>query len=150
MNVYLNNLASSQTFLTILSGTFVYILSQFFMEFIMIPRRDYKKVVEKIIYHMKMYSLYYMNPYNTVNTSNNIRDKKEYENASREIRQVGAELSSYIGLMSKIRFVRRKRLLKVQSALIDLSRGFFIYKDYNPTKDNNIAKKIIEKNLNYN
>ena len=63
MNSYLNNLASSQTFLTIISGTFVYILSQFFMEFIIVPRKDYKRVKEKIIYHIKMYSLYYLNPY---------------------------------------------------------------------------------------
>ena len=146
MEPYLNDLASSQTFLTIISGTFVYILSQFFMEFIIVPRKDYKRVKEKIIYHVKMYSLYYLNPYDLNNTNNNTRDKAEYDNASREIRQVGAELSSYIGLMSKIRFIRRKRLLKVQDALIELSRGF-IYRKNNPIKDNKRAVKIIEDNL---
>ena len=139
MDSYLNNLASSQTFLTIVSGTFVYILSQFFMEFIIIPRKDYKRVKDNIIYHIKMYSMYYLNSYDLNNTNNNIRDKYEYDNASREIRQVGAELTSYIGLMSKIRFIRRKRLIKVQDALIDLSKGF-IYEKNNPIK-------VIEDNL---
>ena len=147
MDEYLYKFSSNQTFLTILSGTFVYILSQFFMEFIIVPRKDYKKVIEKIIYHIKMYSVYFMNPFDMDNMNNNTRDKKEYDNASREIRQVGAELSSYIGLMSKIRFKRKKRLLKVQDALIDLSRGFFIYKGNNPLKDNKKAVKIIEDNL---
>ena len=147
MDEYLYKFSSNQTFLTILSGTFVYILSQFFMEFIIVPRKDYKKVIEKIIYHIKMYSVYFMNPFDMDNMNNNTRDKKEYDNASREIRQVGAELSSYIGLMSKIRFKRKKRLLKVQDALIDLSKGFFIYKGNNPIKDNKKAVKIIEDNL---
>ena len=149
MDDYLFHLSSSQTFLTILSGTFVYILSQFFMEFIIVPRKDYKKIIEQVIYHVKMYSVYYNNPYDLVNKKNNIRDKYEYENASSEIRKVGAELSSYIGIMSKIRVIRRKRLLKVQDALIDLSRGFFIYENHNPKENNKAAINIIENNLKY-
>ena len=147
MEEYLYHLSSSQTFLTILSGTFVYILSQFFMEFIIVPRKDYKKVIEKIIYHIKMYSVYYMNPFDSNNPSGNLRDKKEYENASKEIRQVGAELSSYIGLMSKLRFKRKQRLLIVQDALIKLSQGFFIYNGNNPLNDNKNAVNMIENNI---
>lgn len=146
MNDYLFNLASNQTLLTIVSGTFVYVLSQFFLELVIVPRKDYKRIIGQIIYHIKMYSFYYLNPYDLEHTDLNIRSKYEYENASNEIRKVGAELSSYLGGMSKIRFNRRKRLLKVQDALIDLSRGFF-YKKNNPIKDNEKAVKVIEDNL---
>ena len=144
MNDYLFNLASNQTLLTIVSGTFVYVLSQFFMELVIVPRKDYKRIIGQIIYHIKMYSFYYLNPYDLEHTEINIRSKYEYENASNEIRKVGAELSSYLGSLSKIRFKRRKRLLKVRDALIDLSYGFFIYKGKNPINNNKKAVKIIE------
>ena len=147
MNDYLFNIASNQTFLTILSGTFVYILSQFFMELIIVPRKDYKRIVGQVIYHIKMYSFYYLNPYDLDNTDKNIRSKYEYENASNEIRKVGAELSSYLGVINKLRFKRKKRLLKVQDALISLSHGFFIYKGNNPLRNNKKEVKIIMTNL---
>ena len=147
MEDYLRKLASDQTLLTILSGTFVYILSQFFMELIIVPRKNYKQIIQKIIYHTKMYSFYYLNPYDLDNENKNIKTKFEYENASNEIRKVGAELSSYLGMMSKLRFRRRKRLLKVQDALIELSQGFFIYKGNNPLNNNKKDLKIIENNV---
>lgn len=147
MNDYLFNLASNQTLLTIISGTFVYALSQFFMELVIVPRKDYKRIIGQIIYHIKMYSFYYLNPYDLEHTEINIRSKYEYENASNEIRKVGAELSSYLGSLSKLRYKRRKRLLIVQDALINLSHGFFIYKGKNPLKDNKNAVKIIENNV---
>ena len=147
MNDYFFNLASSQTFLTILSGTFVYILSQFFMEFVIVPRKEYKRIIQNIIYHVKMYSFYYLNPYDLDNVDNNIRSKYEYENASNEIRKVGAELSSYLGVISKLRIKRRKRLLVIQDAFIILSQGFFIYKEKNPLNSNKKALKIIENNV---
>lgn len=147
MEDYLKKVASDQTFLTILSGTFVYILSQFFMELVIVPRKKYKNIVEQIIYHIKMYSFYYLNPYDLEKTTNNIRSQREYENASNEIRKIGAELSSYLSTISKFRFKRRKRLLKVQDALIELSQGFFKYKGKNPVKNNKKALKIIENNV---
>lgn len=147
MDDYLKKVASDQTFLTILSGTFVYILSQFFMEFVIIPRRNYKSMIQSIIFHIKMYSFYYLNPYDIENPSKNIRSKYEYENASNEIREVGAELSSYLGGLSKVRYKRRKRLLKVRDSLIELSQGLFIYKGNNPIKNNKKSVKVIEENV---
>lgn len=147
MDDYLKRLASDQTLLTILSGTFVYILSQFFMELVIVPRKDYKRTIQNIIYHIKMYSFYYLNPYDLEHVEKNIRSKYEYENASNEIRKVGAELSSYLGVISKLRIKRRKRLLVIQDALIILSQGFFIYKGKNPLNSNKKALKIIENNV---
>lgn len=147
MENYLKKLASDQTFLTIMSGTFVYILSQFFMEFIIVPRKNYKRIIGQIVFHVKMYSFYYLNPYNLDNDNNNIRNQYEYEYASNEIRKVGAELSSYLGDISWIRFKRKKRLLKVQDALINLADGFFIYNGKNPINTNKKSLKIIEDNV---
>ena len=147
MENYLRKVASDQTFLTILSGTFVYILSQFFMELIIVPRKNYKRIIGQIIFHVKMYSFYYLNPYDLDNVDNNIRSQFEYEHASNEIRKVGAELSSYLGDISWFRFKRRKRLLKVQDALINLADGFFKYNDKNPINNNKNSVKIIEDNV---
>ena len=147
MDDYLKKVASDQTFLTILSGTFVYILSQFFMELVIVPRKNYKRIIQQIIFHVKMYSFYYMNPYDLDNDDNNIRNQFEYEHASNEIRKVGAELSSYLGDISRFRFKRKKRLLKVRDALINLADGFFIYNGKNPINNNKNSVKIIENNV---
>ena len=147
MEDYLKKVASDQTFLTILSGTFVYILSQFFMELVIVPRKNYQSIIQKIIYHVKMYSFYYLNPYDLDNVDKNIRSQFEYEHASNEIRKIGAELSSYLGVISKIRFKRKKRLLIVQDALIELSQGFFKYKEKSPINNNKKFVKIIEENI---
>ena len=147
MKDYLKKVASDQTFLTILSGTFVYIFSQFFMELIIVPRKNYKRIIGQIIFHVKMYSFYYLNPYDLDNEDNNIRSQFEYEHASNEIRKIGAELSSYLGDVSWFRFKRRKRLLKVQDALITLADGFFKYNGKNPINNNKNSVKIIEDNV---
>ncbi len=147
MEDYLKKVASDQTFLTILSGTFVYILSQFFMELIIVPRKRYKRIIGQIIFHVKMYSFYYLNPYDLDNEDNNIRSQFEYEHASNEIRKIGAKLSSYLGDVSWFRFKRKKRLLKVQDALINLADGFFKYNGKNPINNNKNSVKIIEDNV---
>ena len=147
MEDYLKKVASDQTFLTILSGTFVYILSQFFLELVIVPRKNYKKIIEEVIYHVKLYSFFYLKPFDLENENSNIKTKFEYETASNEIRKVGAELSSYLGVMSKLRFKRRKRLLIVRDALIELSRGFFKYDGNDPIENNKKVVKIIEENI---
>lgn len=58
------NVISSESFWTVITGMIVYILSQYYMEFFANPRKEYKKLRQRIIYTITMYCCYYTNPYN--------------------------------------------------------------------------------------
>ena len=47
---------------TVLSGTLVYVISQYFMHYIINPSREYNKIKSKIAYSLTMYSCYYHSP----------------------------------------------------------------------------------------
>lgn len=142
-------LVSNQTFLTVVSGTIVYVLSQLFLELVINPRKEYKKLKQKVLYTISMYCCYYTSPYNLLKENSNVRPIEEYQIASTELRKIGSEFASYIGTVPKFRLKKRKRLLEVQQSLIGLSNGLYIYRDYNPSKDNRECDKVIKKNLGY-
>lgn len=143
-------LISNTTFLTVISGVLVYVLSQLYMEKIMNPRKEFKAIRQKIIYSASMYCRYYHSPYNLLNEKNNVRGKNEYENASIEMRKIGCELAGYIGTIPKIRFNKIKKLNDVLDALIGISNGFYIIsKDDTVIKDNIKNEKVIKKYLNF-
>lgn len=148
MNFFIK-LVTNQTFLTVVSGTVVYVLSQLFLEIVINPRKKYKQLKQKVLYTISMYSCYYTCPYNLLNEKSNLRPVEEYQIASTELRKIGSEFASYIGTVPKFRFEKRKKLLEVQQSLIGLSNGLYIYRDYDPSKDNSECDKIIKKNLGY-
>ena len=145
----IKNLVTNQTFLTVLSGTLVYVLSQLFLELIINPRKEYKKLKQKVLYNISMYCCYYTSPYNLLSEKSNVRPIDEYKMASIELRKIGSEFASYIGIVPKIRFNKRKKMLEVQQSLIGLSNGLYIYENYNPRKDSIECEKTIKKNLGY-
>lgn len=149
MNKNIVYLLKSETFLTILTGVIVFVISQYFLELVINPHREYKRLKQKIIYNIKLYCQYYNNPYNLVNEKHNVRDIEEYKSASKEVRKIGAELASYIGTVWKIRFLKRKKLNSVVDSLISISNGFYIYPNYNPIKDNKEYENIIKKTLKF-
>lgn len=146
---FIKTLVTNQTFLTVLSGTIVYVLSQLFLELVINPSKEYRKLKQKVLYTISMYCCYYTSPYNLLKEEDNVRPIDEYKIASNELRKIGSEFASYIGIVPKIRFNKRKRLLEVQQSLIGLSNGLYVYENYNPRKDNVECEKIIKKNLKY-
>lgn len=140
-------LISNQTFLTIISGTSVYAISQLFLEFIVNPRKEFKQLKQKIFYTINMNKNYYLTPYDLLKEDRNVRPKSEYITASLELKKIGSEFASYVGTIPKYRFNKRKKLLEVQQSLIGLSNGLYIYKNYNPVNDNIKCEKIILDNL---
>ena len=146
---FIKVLVTNQTFLTVLSGAIVYVLSQLFLELVINPSKEYRKLKQKVLYTISMYCCYYTSPYNLLKEENNVRPIDEYKIASNELRKIGSEFASYIGIVPKIRSNKRKKLLEVQRSLIGLSNGLYIYENYNPRKDNVECEKIIKKNLKY-
>ena len=143
------DLFTNGTFLTILSGVLVFIVSQYFLLLVINPHKDYKQLKQKIIYNLKLYCQYYFNPYDLVNEDRNMRKISEYENASNEIRKVGSEIAGYIGTISFLRFNKIKKLNKVVDSLIGISNGFYIYPNYNPVEDTKKLEENIKKILHF-
>ena len=119
-------LFNNTTFLTVLSGVIVFVLSEFVMEYVINPKRKFKELKERIAYILAMYCCYYTNPYR-FDKKIHVRDISEYTEASKEVRKIGAELSGYIGNIPVIRWHKRKQLLEVRDCLIGLSNSFYLY-----------------------
>lgn len=146
----LNDLVKNPTFLTVISGVLVYSFSQLILEVVINPQKEYKRLRQKIIYTISLYCCYYHNPYDLLNPKSNVREKEEYELASKEMRKIGAELASYIGIVPKFRFKKRQKLKNVMSALIGISNGFYnVSKDFDTCGENRKCEMIIKKELNF-
>ena len=115
-----------QLMVTILSGVFVYVLSQLFTEFILRPIQEYKQLKAKVAKFLVLHAQYYSNP----------RFYDESENcpawsvASNEIRELAAEVAAFAEIKPCHLWVflaipRKKKLLEAQSYLIGLSNSFF-------------------------
>lgn len=146
MKEVLINLVNNSTFLTVISGVLVFVFSQIIMEFVINPKKKYRALKERIAYTLTLYSCYYMNPYR-FDKDENLRNQSEYDDASKEVRKIGSELSGYIGNISKIRVKKRKRLLEARDCIIGISNGFYQYPEYSPIKDNRDAEKRIKELL---
>ena len=143
----LKNIIISEPFITVFSGTAVFILSTWIMEFVVVPKKELKSLKQKILYSINLYCCYYNNPYNPFDESKNVRPKSEYDIASAEMRKVGSELAGYIGTMS-LNKKEKEKLKEVLDAIIGLSNGFYMWsKDFNWSKENMKLDKIIRDNL---
>lgn len=142
----ISQIIKSETFITIMSGVIVFIFSQWIIEFIINPHKEYLSLKEKIACTLTMYCCYYHNPYK-LNKKEHIKNNENYDEASKELRKVGSELSGYIGKISKLRFNKRKKLKKVRDSLIGLSNGLYEYESYSPYKDNIECESSIKKYL---
>ena len=147
---YIINLFTNTTFLTIISGVFVFVISQYFMEFIINPMREYKKIKSKIGFAITMYACYYSNPFN-YDIKGLSEEIKIYEDVSIELRKIGSELAGYIAILPKKKIKKIKELNDVKRYLIGLSNGLFEHNNSRDTiKDNNEYVKQIEKILGLN
>jgi len=145
-----NNIITNPTFLAVISGVAVYIFSQIILEFFINPRKEYKKIMQKILYIINLYCCYYHNPYDLLKPKRNVRSKEEYDYASKEVRKMGAELASYIGAIPRIRFNKIKRLNIVLNSLIGISNGFYnISEHFDTSIENKKCEEIIKKELNF-
>ena len=149
MNEITYSVNNNNTFITVLSGVLVFVLSQFVLEFIISPRNKYRQLKERIIYTTSLYCCYYHSPYNLLDEKQNVIGKENYEEASREMRKIGAELAGYIGTIPRIRFKKIKKLKEVLGAIIGISNGFYITsKNFDIYKANQDCENIIKKHFN--
>ena len=87
------------------------------LELFINPKKKYKELRQRIIYSITLYCCYYHSIYNLLDEKQNVRGKEDYEEASREMRKIGAELAGYIGTISRIRKNKIKKLKEVLEQL---------------------------------
>ena len=125
MDNILIKIISDNTFLTILSGVIVFIISQIIFEFIIKPREEFNKLKGEIICCLTMYDNIIANPlrYSSIK---DVRENKEYLDASKNIRFIA---SRFAGILESHKFVcRKKKYYSVTNNLIRLSNNLWIDK----------------------
>ena len=137
------NIMKSEMFLTIISGVFVFIISQLIMEIIIKPREKFKEVKGKIFCILAMYANLIFNPCKIDDMSN----RGDYSEASKEIRKIASEFS---GMLESHPIVcKKKKYYDVVNNLIGISNGLFqISPEYNTIKENRKCVNYIYKKFN--
>lgn len=125
MDNILIKIISDNTFLTILSGVIVFIISQLIFEFIIKPREEFNKLKGEIFCYLTMYANIIANPlrYSSIK---DVSENKEYLDASKNIRLIA---SRFAGILESHKFVcRKKKYYSVTNNLIRLSNNLWIDK----------------------
>lgn len=117
------NLITSNTFLTVISGVLVFVVSQLFDEYWLKPIQKYKELRAKISYNLTLYANLYMNPveYKLANA------RGEIDVASNELRKLAAEVDSMMELRpyGNVFIARKSILTDVSRNLIGLSNNIY-------------------------
>ena len=106
---------------TVLSGVFVFILGQLFIEYILRPIQKYKELKSKIAYLLVYFANLYTNP-----AGQGINDEK-YDEASLELRKAAAECEAFgEGKPTVTIFVPRKKVFtEIKKCLIFISNNMY-------------------------
>lgn len=112
--------------ITVLSGVLVYVISQWYTEFILRPVQEYKQLKAKVAKLLILHAQYYSNPQVYGDGGNCFA----WSAAANEIRELAAEVAAFAEIKPLQIFVlwaipRKKKLLEAQSYLIGLSNSFF-------------------------
>ena len=123
MDEILKDLITSNTFLTVISGVLVFVISQLFNEYWLRPIQNYKELRAKISYSLTLYANLYMNPVKR----ELLYETKERDVASNELRMLAAEVDSAVELRpwGNIFIARKKVLKELSKNLIGLSNSLY-------------------------
>lgn len=106
------------TFLTVISGVVVYVISEYIKEFYIEPRKKYKDLVQKIDYSLIMYAREILRPLDTSKQNDEYHLKIDACKAvSKALRDLSAELASK---SSRLRFSRKTEKAKRKKAAEEL------------------------------
>ena len=81
------NLFENETFLTIISGVIIFVLSQWFVEYVIKPLQEYKKIKAKIAFDIVYYANIFHNPSGL--------KIDQYDEATKELRKDAAEVCAF-------------------------------------------------------
>ena len=116
----------ASAFVTVVSGVLVFVICEMFMEFLMRPIQEYKKLKAKVAKDLILYSNLYHNPVNLKENENH----SNWSDGATAIRLLAAEVAAFAETKPGHIFVfyaipRKKKLQEATSALIGISNSFF-------------------------
>lgn len=105
--------------LTIVSGVFVFIIGQLFIEYFLKPIQDYKKLRANIASALTYYADLYLNPVE--------KRCEEYDEGKRKIRELSAQVRATIEIkpLGNIFIPQKQKLAKAAEGLMGLSNCFY-------------------------
>ena len=120
---FVKDLVTSNTFLTVISGVLVFVISQLFDEYWLKPIHNYKELRAKISYNLTLYANLYMNP----EEYKLAKVREERNIASNELRKLSAEVDSMIELrpFGNVFIARKSVLSEVSRNLFGLSNNLY-------------------------
>lgn len=113
--------------ITVLSGVFVYVISQWYTEFVVRPIQEYKCLKAKVAKLLILHAQFYSNPW-VYGTDG---DCTAWNAASADIRELAAEVAAFaevkpFQLLVFHAIPTKKSLIEASRYLIGLSNSFFI------------------------
>lgn len=148
----------NSAFITVVSGTLVFVLGQLFLEIYLKPLSKYKKTKAEIIFYLYRYKRNIFNPidykkYMDYSNSVDVSDKdhvKQYRDAELRSLELAAELAEFLenrGICFLV--IPKKRCIRdAIGALNLLSYGIINRENYNAIKENGESYLTIIKSLN--
>lgn len=143
MNQSLTNLL-----LTVLSGVLVFTIGQLFLEFVLRPIQDYKRLKAKVAKLLVLHAQYYSNPW----TPNNSGDCTPWKKASEDMREVAAEVAAFAETKPWQPLVfysipSGDKLNEASGYLIGISNEFIVSSDFRIREAAIEYPKLIKKNM---
>lgn len=115
-------------FFTIITGVLVFVFSQMFLEFVLRPIQEYKKLKGEVAKSLVLYAQYYYNPY-----FNEDGHSEGHSNASNRLRELASEIAAFKEItpnyLITFRAIPKKQHLQTMSEnLIGLSNSCYTRK----------------------
>ena len=119
----IKTILTSEAFITIISGVFVFVLSQLFVEYTLNPIKEYKKLKAKIAYSLTFYSCYYGNPAEVIDKAKS----DMWIEASKDLRKLASECLSFSQTKPQLNIfiVSKRKLIAVKTDLLLISNSCF-------------------------
>lgn len=113
---------------TIISGVLVYVICQWYTEFVLRPMQEYKHLKAKVAKQLILHAQYYSNPWVYDSDGNSTA----WKTSSAEMREIAADVGAFTEikpcqLLVLCAIPNKKRLTEAQRYLIGLSNSFFTY-----------------------
>lgn len=111
--------------ITVISGALVFILGQMFMEFVLRPIQEYKKLKAEIASKLVYYTRNFCSPINRCN--NTVEDVSSWNEGEECFRTLASKLEGFSEIKPVLAFMLPKKstLKEASDKLIGLSNSFF-------------------------
>lgn len=141
----MKNIVISETFLTVISGVLVFVLSQLFNDYWLKPTHRYKDLRSRIAYSLVLYANLYMNPVEYKLAL----QTEEREKASTDLRKLAAEVCAMAEIrpLGNVFILNKKALSEVSRRLIGLPNNIYSNHSNTTIKENTKYCTIIYKLL---